>query len=130
VYGGLVQLALGRMDLAAEHCETSMRLDPVGPNRPVQILLLGMARFYQERFTETVALMRELVRETDHPGGYAYLAASYGHLGEIDAAQAAIARHRALSPLYLTDIARSNWYGPTHLKLFLDGIALAEGTTA
>jgi len=41
VASGLVRTRAGDTDLAVEHSRPRMRLDPMGPNRPRQLLLLG-----------------------------------------------------------------------------------------
>jgi adenylate cyclase len=129
MYSALVCLRTGQTELAVEHIETSQRLEPMGPNRPIQNGVLGMAKFAQGRFSETVLLMKEVIREGDHPPAYFHLAASYGHLGQLDAAREALARARELAPGLIDQYARnaSGGWGPGHRKLFLDGIALAEG---
>ena len=132
MYSGLVHLRLEEIELAVEHIEVSRRLEPTGPNRPIQNVVLGMARFVQGRFGETVSLMKEATRQADHPPAYFHLAASYGHLGQTDAAREALARGRELSPDLIEWYARSasGCWGPGHRKLMLDGIALAEGKNA
>jgi TolB-like protein len=123
---GLVRLRVGNTDLAIAHLETAMRLDPIGPDLPNQIGFMAWARFQQRRFRESVTLAKEFVRQKDHPRGYAFLAASYGHLGEIEAAKEALGRYRALAPQPIDAFARSFILDPDHRKHFLDGIALAD----
>jgi TolB-like protein len=126
---GLVRTRAGDTDLAVEHFETAMRLDPMGPSRPRQLLLMGVARFQQGRFSEVVALMKEATQQTDSPTAYAFLAASYGHLGETRAALESIARYRTFSPLPIDDFGLSLLSNkPDHISQFLDGIELAERT--
>jgi hypothetical protein len=57
----------------------------------------------------------------------AFLAAAYGHLGQASEARAALARYRALTPLTLDAFATDNLRDPAQRKLFLEGIALAQG---
>jgi adenylate cyclase len=124
---GAIRNRAGDTDLAGEHIETSMRLDPVGPDRSSQMAFLAAIRQQQRRFKESVTLARECVQQADSALGYAILSSSYGHLGQTQAALAALARYRTLSPLPIQDFARSITHQPAHIKLFLDGIALAEG---
>ncbi|HXQ13912.1 MAG TPA: TIR domain-containing protein [Caulobacteraceae bacterium] len=84
-------------DLAAEHIETAMRLDPIGSNRGGLVNATGQVRFAQQRFSEAAPLFKEFVQLTNSPVGYAFLAASCGHLGRIDEAKSALARYRELS---------------------------------
>jgi predicted Zn-dependent protease len=122
-----IRMRTGDADLASEHIETAMRLDPVGPFRANQVAFLAHIRLSQRRFAEAIALAKEYVQQTDSPMGYAYLASSYGHLGQTGAALDALKRYRALSPQPIDVFGRSIMHDPAHLKLFLDGIALAEG---
>ncbi|HEY2752735.1 TIR domain-containing protein [Phenylobacterium sp.] len=124
---GLVRVRIGETDLAVAHLETAMRLDPIGPDLPNQIGFMAWARFQQGRFAEAIALAKEFVRQKDHPRGYAFLAASYGHLGQTDAGREALDRYRGLAHQPVEAFARSFILNPAGLQLFLDGIALAEG---
>jgi len=124
---GSVRMVAGETDLAFEHLETSKRLDPMGPLGPAVAGYMGVVRFKQGRFAEAVPYLRESVQQADIPTSFAYLAASYGKLGETAAAQAALARFAALSPLPIDVHARSTIIRPNQLELFLEGIALAEG---
>jgi hypothetical protein len=47
-----------------------------------------MARFYQRRFSEAVALLKERNLLSESPGCHAALAASYGQMGDTSAARA------------------------------------------
>ena len=121
-------LARSKPELAAEHIETSMRLDPLGSNRASQVSAMGMVRFKQQRFSEAVSLIKEFVQRTQAPVGFALLAASYGHLGRIDEAQSALTRHRELTSRPIESYLRG--WDPEDRQPFLAGIALAKGRGA
>jgi len=125
LFSAALRLWTGEVDLAIEHLEVSMRLDPVGPDRASQIGNMARARFHQGRFAEAVALSKEAGRMAESPTGHAYLAACYGHLGEIGAARKALARYRELSQQPVETFASTFIHEPGQLKMFLDGIALA-----
>ncbi len=125
-YSGVFRLQGGQTELGMEHLETAMRLNPMGPNRANLMGFMGMGRFQQGRFSEAVPLLREQVQQTDSPRGYAFLAASLGHLGQVEEAKGALARYRALSPQPIEVFASTFMDDPIHIGLFLDGIALAE----
>ncbi len=127
---GAVRIHSGQLDLAVEHLQTAMRLNPVGPERSGAMLFLAMARFQQRRFDEAVALANEIYLHFENPTGCAILAASYGHLGLGDAAREALAQYERLSQRTIETYARSVWPREDHLKLFLDGVTLAEGANA
>jgi adenylate cyclase len=123
---GILQVRLGDPELAVQHLEQAMRLDPMGPSRAGQITWIGVARFRQGRFAAVIELEKEAVQLTDVPIGYLYLAASYGHLGQTAAAREALARYRLLSPLPIDAYARSSIVDSAHLELFLEGLGRAE----
>ena len=130
-YSGDLRLQAGDTELAIEHLETSMRLDPMGPDRATQVRPLGCALYAQGRFSEALAYFRELVQQQENPGGYFLLAAALGKLGQTAAAKEALAHYRALTPLAPAEFA-SNWsrtVRPELIQQWLDGIALAEGAS-
>jgi predicted Zn-dependent protease len=71
------------------------------------MLFMAMARFQQRRFDEAVALGNELYQHFENPTGCAILAASYGHLGQRDAARAALADYQRLAGELIATYARS-----------------------
>jgi predicted Zn-dependent protease len=118
----------GQPEAGAEYLETTLRLDPLSMTRPFQLAYLGVARFDQGRFADAVALLEQSAQlSPSYPIGPAMLAACYGHLGQIDAARRMLARRRALTAQPLEQLADWAFRDPAHHKLFLDGIALAEG---
>jgi TolB-like protein len=123
----ILRLKTGETDIAVEHLGTSMRLDPMGPGRPVQMALMAVARFAQGRFGEAVAHAKECAQRAESPVPYAFLAASCGHLGLEREANEALARYRALTSRPVEDAAQPFLGDPKDLKLFSNGIALAEG---
>jgi adenylate cyclase len=131
LFRGMVQLrGAGDPDLAIESFETSMRLDPVGPTRMALLTLLAQALFQQGRFSEAVVLLKEVAEQIEPPNIYAFLAASYGHLGLLDEGRAALAQFRALTSQSLEAYALGVSTVPARRTFFLDGIALAEGKGA
>ena len=126
VAGGIIGMSVGEPEVAFEQFETALRLDPLSHSRPVWIGGQGLARFAQGRFREAIALLQQSAQLLPAwPLVHAVLAASFGHLGEANAARAALARYRAVSQVDIW-----NWGGslsPDRQKLFRDGIALAEG---
>ena len=124
---GIIHLRVGHNELAIEHLERSMHLDPLGPDVPNLVGLLSWARFQQGRFEDAVALGKEFVRQKPHPRGYAFLAASYGHLGRRSEAEEALTRYAALATRSIESFAEYMIINPAGLSLFLDGIAMAQG---
>jgi tetratricopeptide (TPR) repeat protein len=117
-------------EIAIQHLERSMRLDPIGPNRIAQLLGMGRAHFFAERFSEAVSYLRELTRQAEsNPGAFFMLAAACGQLGEMDAAREALDRFKSLTPLSPAQFTQlwTSGIPPKFVKLYVDGIALAEG---
>jgi predicted Zn-dependent protease len=123
---GAVRILAGQLDLAVEHLQTAMRLNPVGPEHYGSVLFLTMARFQQRRFEDAVALAAELYRHTENPTGCAILAASLGHLGRRSAAREALGNYRRLSGRSIESYAVEVWPRDDHRGLFLEGIAAAN----
>lgn|GEM_PF-6817823 len=124
---GAIRVLTPNVDLAVEHLDASMRLDPTGPDRPTRLIFLAIARFQQRRFAEAITTALELGQHTDNPTAIAVLAAAYGHLGQTDAARAALARYRSMVPQPIDVFGRAVWPLADHQTLFLEGIALAQG---
>lgn len=125
---GVVRVAAGDVAIGIEHLETASRLDPIGPDRPGRMLFVAMARFQQRNYTEAAAIATELFQHFNNPTACVVLAASYGFLGRPEEARTAMARFESLSPLTIAEIAPAIWLTDAHLRLFLEGIALAKGT--
>ena len=125
---GSVRLRAGDPERAAEHLETSIRLDPISATtNPFARMYLASARFQQGRFDEALALFRSTVMRL--PVSYAVLASLYGHVGQLDQAREALATFRGLTMGGVEEYADIWFPRPGYRKLFLDGIAMAEGKT-
>jgi len=122
---GSVQLRNGQPDLAAEHLETSIRLDPISSMNAFSRMYLASARFQQERFSESLALFRSTVLRL--PVSYVVLAALHGRLGQVAQAQEALGQFRALEAGPLEKFTRIWFPGEHYRQLLLDGIAAADG---
>jgi TolB-like protein len=122
---GSLQIKNGQPDLAAEQLETAMRLDPISQMNAFARMYLASARFQQGRLDEALALF--MTTSSRLPVSYAVLAALYGHRGEIGDAKEALGQFKSLMVGTIDEAARIWFPRPEHRKLFLDGIALAEG---
>jgi len=122
---GSLRLKCGEPDLAAEHLESAMRLDPISAMNGYMRMYLASARFQQARFDEALALFRTTAIRL--PVSYAVLAALHGHVGQTADAQEALAQFESQSIGTIAEVARIWFPRPRERKLFLDGIALAEG---
>jgi adenylate cyclase len=113
----------GQHDLAIEHAERSLRLNPrayIGPH----FWVLGIAHFFLRRFDEAAELMpRAIQARPAWPWPYRGLASCYAHLGRLDEARDVIVRLRALT----SEIEPSHipFRRPEDRELFLSGLRLA-----
>jgi TolB-like protein/Tfp pilus assembly protein PilF len=122
---GVLRAWAGQPDLAIEHAETALRLDP-RERAGTPLTLRGQAYFFKRQFDEAVAKL--LLSIQDQPGftdSYRILAACYAHMGRLDEARAIIARLRAITSLVVpTDLPYRN---PEDRELLLSGLRLAMG---
>ena len=87
---------------------------------------IALARFGQGRYAEAAALLKESLQlQPTVSINHALLAACHGHLGEVDAARAAIAGYQALSSRQLQERV-TLFRRPEHRTAYLDGIVLAS----
>jgi adenylate cyclase len=124
--GAQVRAATGDLEWAEQYVVRSMQLDPLSPNRNLQLGILAVVRFAQRRFGDTVEICREWISLANHPTSVAMLTAAQGHLGEADAAGKALTHLRELSPMTPPEIAALLYSKAEHRALFLEGMALAE----
>ena len=122
-WSGWLRLFAGQADLAIQHFETSMRLNPRS-QRGFHLAGIGTAHFFTRRFGEASAALRVSLEEVPaFAPAYRTLAACYGHLGRLDEAQSIIKRLASLTPVVVptTDPFRN----PEYSELYLSGLRLA-----
>jgi len=90
---------LGRPDEGVGLIEKAIRLSPHDPVMHEFLFDLGVAHFLAERYEQAIVWERKSLRaRPDQPGVYRVLAASYGHLGRIEEARAALDGMNELAP--------------------------------
>jgi len=122
-WSGWLRLFAGQADLAIQHFETSMRLNPRS-QRGFHLAGIGTAHFFTRQFDEASAALRVSLEEVPaFAPAYRTLAACYGHLGRLDEAQSIIKRLASLTPVVVptTDPFRN----PEYSELYLSGLRLA-----
>ena len=122
-WSGWLRLFAGQADLAIQHFETSMRLNPRS-QRGFHLAGIGTAHFLTRRFDEASAALRVSLEEVPaFAPAYRTLAACYGHLGQLAEAQSIIKRLVSLTPVVVptTDPFRN----PEYSELYLSGLRLA-----
>lgn len=80
-------------DIAAEHFEHCLTLDPLSGRYPGTLTGLGVARMKQRRCEEAIALFRQSAQlAPDYPTNYVMLAVCHAHLSQFAEAREAAAR--------------------------------------
>lgn len=127
---GQISVAMGDLDIADDCLERSIRLDPLSPNRALQLGALAAVRFAQRRFAEAIEINRERHMLASTPMSLGLMVAAYGHLGQQEAAREAFGQLRAVSDMSLSDIAAMYYQKAEQRQLFLDGVAAIEPQAA
>jgi adenylate cyclase len=126
---GLLELQRGEPERAISDFQAALRLDPLNERiRTGGHQYTGFARFQQRRFHEAAALLNDAAASVNALMTWAVLAATLGHLGDIENARKALAQHKALSEGAVVLPAMLG-VRPELRMLFEEGIALAEGRT-
>ena len=92
---GRLRVAMGEPDLAVEHLETAIRLDPLSASRFELLAEFGAARLLQRRFDEAIPLLRQAIELRPRFSGLCVARGRAGHLGRLDEAAEALARFRS-----------------------------------
>ena len=124
-----LRLSASDPDLAIEHFEKSVRLDPRAQGlRPFYLTGLGIAHFMRRQFENAcLLLLASLQQLPSLVATHRFLASSYAHLGRLDEAGRIIERLRAINAVVVpTDV---NYRNPEHRELYLSGLRLAAGET-
>jgi len=124
-WSGWLRLFAGHVDLAIQHFETSMRLNPRG-QRGFHLAGVGMAHLVNHRFEDALAVLRVALEEVpSFTPAHRALAACYVHMGRPDEAGATVKRLLALTPVVVP--TANPFRRPEHGELFLSGLRLAAG---
>jgi adenylate cyclase len=114
-------------DIAIDHLERALRLDPRDP-RGETSLPKGIAHFFARRLDQArTMLLLSLQENPNWVPTNRWLAACYAHLGELDEAKTMIKRLRALTPVVLPKA--DHWRDPEQREFFLSGLRLAMSET-
>jgi TolB-like protein len=116
----------GELELADRCLTDSMRLDPLSPNRSIQLGGMAATRFAQRRFEEALQLSIEEVQLVPQPLSLGLLTAIHGQLGHISRSAQALQTLRRITPMTGEDIAKTLYQTSEHQDLFLQGFHLAD----
>jgi TolB-like protein len=126
-WSGWLRLWAGSPDVAIDHIERSLRLDPRDPNGAA-LAVNGIAHFFARRLDQArTMLWLSLQEHPDWVPTNRFLAACYAHLGELDEAKMVIKRLRALTPVVLPKA--DHWRDPEQREFYLSGLRLAISAT-
>ena len=126
-WSGWLRLWAASPDVAIEHFERSLRLNPLGSSGGT-FLAVGIAHFFARRLEQArTMLLLSLQQHPDWVPTNRFLAACYAHLGELDEAKMMIKRLRALTPVVLPKA--DHWRDPEHREFYLSGLRLAMSET-
>ena len=124
-WSGWLRLWAGEPDLAIEHFETSLRLNP-REQRANPFMGIGVAHFFAERLNEArVTLLRSLQEKPNWVPTYRFLASCYAHMGRLDEAREVVRQLRTLTNVVVP--GADNWRDPIRREFYLSGLRLAAG---
>jgi adenylate cyclase len=126
-WSGWLRLWAGCPDMAIDHLEKSLRLDPLDPARATS-LPTGVAHFFARRLDQArTTLLRSFHEHPDWAPTSCFLASCYAHLGQLDEAKIIIKRLRALTPVVRPNA--DQWRDPEQREFYLSGLRLAMSET-
>ena len=126
-WSGWLRLWAGSPDVAIDHFERSLRLDPLDSSGGT-LMAIGIAHFFARRLDQArTMLLLSLQQHPDWVPTNRFLAACYAHLGELDEAKMMIKRLRALTPVVLPKA--DHWRDPEQREFYLSGLRLAMSET-
>ncbi len=122
-WSGWLRMWAGSPDVAIDHFERSLRLDPRDPNGRI-LMANGIAHFFARHLDQArTMLLLSLQEHPDWVPTNRFLAACYTHLGQLDEAKNMIRRLRSLTPVVLPNA--DHWRDPEQREFYLSGLRLA-----
>jgi adenylate cyclase len=120
-----LRLWAGQYDLAIEHLEGVIRLDP-NENRHSIYLLIGMGHFFARRCEQALEMLNLSLQEnSEWPPTLRFMASCLADLGRLEEAQEMVKRLRALTPVVIPNA--DHWRIDEDRDFFLKGLRLAAG---
>jgi adenylate cyclase len=125
INSGWLRLWAGQPDLAIEHLETGLRLNPRDRHHGA-VMGIGVAHFFARRLESAAAmLLRSLQERPNWVPTYRFLASCYAHMGRLDEARETIERVRQITLVVVPSAA--HWRDPEQRAFYLEGLRLAAG---
>jgi adenylate cyclase len=125
INSGWLRLWAGQPDLAIEHLETGLRLNPRDRHHGA-VMGIGVGHFFARRLENAAAMLLQSLQE--RPGWvptYRFLASCYAHMGRLDEARETIERVRQMTSVVVPSAA--HWRDPEQRAFYLEGLRLAAG---
>jgi adenylate cyclase len=125
-WSGWLRLWSGQADLAIEHFERSLRLNP--RRRAPASFAIGVAHFFARRLDKAAAALSLSMQENPNwAPSYRFLASCYAHMGRLRDAQDMVKRLREITPLLIP--GAEHWRISEDREFYLAGLRLAAGET-
>ena len=126
-WSGWLRMWAGSPDIAIDHFERSLRLDPRDPGGRI-LMANGVAHFFARRLDEArTMLLLSLQEHPDWVPTNRFLAACCAHLGQLDEAKNVVRRLRSLTPVVLPNA--DHWRNAEQREFYLSGLRLAMAGT-
>ncbi len=125
LWSGWIRTVCGEADLAIEHFEKSLRLDPRATRQAFHLTGIGMCHLFQRRFDQSASVLEASFRELpSYPLTMWFLTACYAQMGRLNEARGFAARQdiRPGGPWLKIGLLLRN---REHAELALAGLTLA-----
>jgi adenylate cyclase len=123
---GWLRLLAGQADVAIEHFEKSLRLNPL--RKAPATYSIGVAHFFARRLEKAAAMLLVSLQETPNWAWCPrFLAACYAHLGRLVDARSIVEKLRQITPVLVP--SAEQWRVREDREFFLDGLRLAVDQT-
>jgi TolB-like protein/class 3 adenylate cyclase len=130
LWSGWIRTVSGEADLALEHFEMSLRLDPRATRRAFHLTGMGICHFFQRRFEQAAAVLEASFHELPtYPNTMWFLTACYAQMGRLDDAREFAARH-GIGPGGQWLTVGPGFGTAEQSELFLSGLRLATAEQA
>ncbi|HEV2550039.1 MAG TPA: adenylate/guanylate cyclase domain-containing protein [Stellaceae bacterium] len=126
---GWLRLWSGQADLAIEHFEKSLRLNP--RRKAPASMAIGVAHFFARRLDKAAAVLMLSLQENPHwPPTYRFLASCFAHMGRHRDAQDMVKKLREMTPELVP--SAEHWRVAEDREFYLAGLrsAVSEATTS
>jgi adenylate cyclase len=122
-WSGWLRLWSGQADLAIEHFERTLRLNP--RRKAPASFSIGVAHFFARRLDKAAVALSLSLQENPNWAPASFLASCFAHMGRLREAQDIVKRLRELTPVLVP--SAEHWRVPEDREFYLTGLRLAVG---